>query len=457
MADNIQDVSGLPIDDTMAQLELQRRLKLAQQLQESQMPEGQMVSGRFVAPSWTQYAANLFNKYQGGQKEAEAMKQYGEYQKEKQSKLSQAFDEYIKGKGPIAETTTQDNYVSKPYALGANIPTSMFGTTEQLTQTSPSFNTQNMPSQMVNQPITSTTYRQPTRTEQLANITNFLKKSGNTDMLNKVVLSEAENLFKTPESMIGKVDPDKFTSESLAKFAETHNWNDLRQIDKIDHTASSNIGKLTSELDAIIAKNPNDPRIKIYQNAIQKETTYKDESNKPPAGYAWGKPDANGMPTLIPYKGGPADKSTILKPVPPANTTAFIENNNAIDKINNAIDVINNTPDSSFGLKNIAGDTVMQRIDPKGVNARSAIAGIAGQKYHDISGAAVSASEAERLKPYIPSAQDTKANVLKKLENMKREYANTNNLIQGQFNESQGYKPLSTSSTQGGWSIQKVE
>ena len=107
----------------------------------------------------------------------------------------------------------------------------------------------------------------------------------------------------------------------------------------------------------------------------------------------------------------------------------------------------------------------MQRIDPKGSNARAAISGVAGQKFHDISGAAVSASEANRLKPYIPSTQDTKENILQKLYNMKAEYSNTNSLIQGQFSEQQGYKPLqqqnipinSSTSNQGEWKIEKVK
>ena len=72
MAD-YQDVSGLPVDDTMAQMELQRRLKIAQALQASKMPEGQMVSGHYVTPSWTQYAANALDKYMGGKQEADAL------------------------------------------------------------------------------------------------------------------------------------------------------------------------------------------------------------------------------------------------------------------------------------------------------------------------------------------------------------------------------------------------
>jgi hypothetical protein len=68
------------------------------------------------------------------------------------------------------------------------------------------------------------------------------------------------------------------------------------------------------------------------------------------------------------------------------------------------------------------GDPVMQRLDPTGVEARAAIADIAGQRIHDRSGAAVTVGEAERLKPYVPNVTDTPATVKKKLEGFKREY-----------------------------------
>jgi hypothetical protein len=320
-----------------------------------------------------------------------------------------------------------------------------------------------MPEQMVNQPITSTTYRQPTRTEQLANITNFLKKSDNTDMLNKVVLGEAENLFKTPESVLGKVDLDKFDAQSINDFIKSgsKDYSLLKPIVKDVVPTTRNMKQGTNEI-----TQQWDPQSRQWVEIARGPAFKEEDRNKPPVGYAWGKPDASGNPTLIPLTGGPADKSQILKPVPAQVATGFIENQNAINKIDNAISVIQSTPDSSFGLKNIAGDTVMQRLDPKGVNARSVLSGIAGQKYHDISGAAVSVGEANRLKPYIPSAQDTKENILQKLYNMKAEYGNTNELMQNQFNEQQGYKPLqqqnipinsSMQSNQGGWKIEKVQ
>lgn len=88
-----QDLSGIPANDTMAQMELQRKLKLAQALQQQTAPEGQMVSGHYVAPSWTQYAANALNKYVGSKQENEAMKQYGDYQQTKQQKYADLLGE----------------------------------------------------------------------------------------------------------------------------------------------------------------------------------------------------------------------------------------------------------------------------------------------------------------------------------------------------------------------------
>jgi hypothetical protein len=86
--DNIQDVSGMPVDDSMMQLEMKRRLARAEALRNQAMPQGQMVGNQFVAPSWTQYLANIVGKIQGGQEERQAIKQYGQFQKDRTAKLS---------------------------------------------------------------------------------------------------------------------------------------------------------------------------------------------------------------------------------------------------------------------------------------------------------------------------------------------------------------------------------
>lgn len=82
-----------PQDDAMMQLELQRRMKFADALRQQEAPQGQMVSGHYVAPSWTQNLANLYGKYQAGQQEKDVMKQYGEYQTSKAKKYADLLGE----------------------------------------------------------------------------------------------------------------------------------------------------------------------------------------------------------------------------------------------------------------------------------------------------------------------------------------------------------------------------
>jgi hypothetical protein len=153
--DNTQDVSGIPANDTMAQLELQRKLKMAQALQDAKNPEAQMISGHYVAPSWTQYAANAMNKYYGGKKEAEALKNYGEYTTAQEAKKQSGLADLLKTlkNEPTTETTMQPTQVD--LQQGMNVPTSPYGTTEQVGMTSP-YNTQNMQGQTnVMNPVTT--------------------------------------------------------------------------------------------------------------------------------------------------------------------------------------------------------------------------------------------------------------------------------------------------------------
>jgi hypothetical protein len=200
--EDTQDVSGLPANDAMAQLELQRRLKMAQQLQEAKNPEGQMVSGHYVAPSWTQYAANAMNKYYGRKAEEEAVKGYGAYTKSKEQKQAEALRGFVEGMQPKATTTMQDNFVTKPLEQGMNVPTSPFGTTDQVAQIAPKFgmNTpapQNMQGEMtMNQPTQTTTYTPRTQQELISNFYNYAQKSGNPDIANKFALEQFGQAIK---------------------------------------------------------------------------------------------------------------------------------------------------------------------------------------------------------------------------------------------------------------------
>ena len=104
-----QDVSGMPTDDTMAQLQLKRKLAFADALRNMEAPQGQMVSGHYVAPSWTQQLANLYGKYTAGQQENKAIKDYQDYLGAQQKTKQDALTALSKALSPQA-ITEQGSY-----------------------------------------------------------------------------------------------------------------------------------------------------------------------------------------------------------------------------------------------------------------------------------------------------------------------------------------------------------
>ena len=100
---------------------------------------------------------------------------------------------------PKATTTAQDNFVTQPLAQGMNVPTSPFGTSEQVGQTSP-FGTQNMQGDMTtNQPTQATTYTPRSQQDLISNFYNYAQKSGNPDMANKFAMNQFEQAIKPQE------------------------------------------------------------------------------------------------------------------------------------------------------------------------------------------------------------------------------------------------------------------
>lgn len=97
------------------------------------------------------------------------------------------------------------------------------------------------------------------------------------------------------------------------------------------------------------------------------------------------------------------------------------DNKTSLGNINRAIESVTNYP-KAFGMQNIVGDTAMQRIDPKGVEARRDVANLGSLVIHDRSGAAVTAKEFPRLAPFIPNATDTPKAITEKLKGFKKIY-----------------------------------
>lgn len=128
-----------------------------------------------------------------------------------------------------------------------------------------------------------------------------------------------------------------------------------------------------------------------------------------------------------------------LKSLPPTIQKALLENDAALRKVDKALAAIDAYP-AALGARNYLGDTIRQRSDPNGVNVRALVADIGSLKIHDRSGAAVTAAETPRLKPFIPAATDDPETVKKKIGLFREEYEAIQTDINGTYTREQGYR-----------------
>lgn len=137
-----------------------------------------------------------------------------------------------------------------------------------------------------------------------------------------------------------------------------------------------------------------------------------------------------------------------LRP-PPRETPAALraklaENDVSLGKIDQALAAVQAYP-QALGLQNVLGDTVQQRLDPKGVDVRALVTDIGSQKLHDRSGAVLTAAEMPRLRPFIPGVNDTPETVKKKLTLFRREYADMQRAINSGATLQQAARPSAAS------------
>jgi len=105
------------------------------------------------------------------------------------------------------------------------------------------------------------------------------------------------------------------------------------------------------------------------------------------------------------------------KPIPDNINLAILKNDQNIKGLQNTINLLAKYPDA-VGVKGNLPQDVLNRTDPKGVDARAGIADVGSLVMHDRSGAAVTASESPRLMPFIPSIKDDVGTANKKLKRM---------------------------------------
>jgi hypothetical protein len=116
----IQQQPVVPAAYSADALDLARSQRLAQLLGSQQMPEGQMISGRFVAPSWTQQLAGLVNAGTGAYFADKAEKQNQALAEKLRTGETQALADFMKTKqGTPAEMFAAQ---AGPMPDGGNIP-----------------------------------------------------------------------------------------------------------------------------------------------------------------------------------------------------------------------------------------------------------------------------------------------------------------------------------------------
>ena len=140
---------------------------------------------------------------------------------------------------------------------------------------------------------------------------------------------------------------------------------------------------------------------------------------------------------------GTLKKDAELPKVPPSATKAYIDNNSSIRQINEALWALSQYPGAIGASNLLIPDVVKQRTDPEGVDARARIANIGSLLIHDRSGAAVTASETPRLKPFIPTVSDETEAAIQKLKNLKANLQSTNEDIAAAYANDAGASRLS--------------
>ena len=145
-------------------------------------------------------------------------------------------------------------------------------------------------------------------------------------------------------------------------------------------------------------------------------------------------PQEPGQPTIVVYRDGttgylPKPGEVIPNPVatPRKEIPAGIVKDTARQKANTveidqALDALRNNR-SAFGLKyKVLPDVVAQRTNPDGYTVRAKAAKIAAVMIHELTGAAQTKDEVDRLQGFLPMLGDTDTTVENKLLGLKQEY-----------------------------------
>ncbi len=143
------------------------------------------------------------------------------------------------------------------------------------------------------------------------------------------------------------------------------------------------------------------------------------------------------------------------KQIPQGVVKTIAENRSHLNTIDDALNGLNDKEAASgLGITNMAGG--QQVKDALGLSSakaqalRATIANVGSLIIHDRSGAAVTAKEMPRLRPFIPAITDPPDVAKVKLQKLRAAIQDESDLYESNFTPDQGYQPFATGKRGGG-------
>lgn len=146
--------------------------------------------------------------------------------------------------------------------------------------------------------------------------------------------------------------------------------------------------------------------------------------------------------------GTPKPNPSAVKEIPVSAAAGIQANIESLRALDAAIGSLKGRPQSIGPGTGALGDTFTQFNDPQGTNVRSRIGNIGAIKIHDLSGAAVSPTEAPRFQPFVPTVTDRPEIAAQKLTQFREQLAAQIKESLDYYNPKNGYKAYDTPQAQ---------
>ena len=352
-----------PLDSLSARRAMldQRKADLRDAARRSAMtaaPQGQMVSGHYVAPGWAQYLGPLFDRFQQGQEQraidAESLQQG---LAEKQALR----DSLAALSGTPGRAEIPPNYVMERPEDQAGVP--------------------GIPAVPA-----------PTGADRRAIIANLIDNPAAGTMGMDLL---KDDLIQAPIRQENR----EFRQQEA----------DATRLERSEQAAADRLAR------AEAAKQRSEDMRYTADQRAEAAREHRDLMRELAAGR---RADAQANRDLRERLAG--DKQEKPVKLTAAQQKAYDDSDALLGHIDNALAAVKANPDS-VGFKTVMPDIALAKLDPEGVQTRAAVAGLSAEKIHQLSGAAVSAAEFARLRPYLPANGDNAATVRDKLMNLRAE------------------------------------